>query len=36
MKEVFCRYIIKNGRVIYPTNSKFFHFYVENESETNN
>ena len=27
-KEVFCRYIRKNGRIIYPKNAKFFHFWV--------
>lgn len=28
-KEVFCRYIRKNGRIIYPKNAKFFHFWVD-------
>lgn len=28
-KEVFCRYIRKNGRIIYPKKSKFFHFFVD-------
>lgn len=28
MKEVFCRYIRKAGKIIYPKNGRFFHFYV--------
>ncbi|MGN1369499.1 MAG: hypothetical protein ACI4WX_11565 [Aristaeellaceae bacterium] len=28
-KEIICRYIRKNGRIIYPRNSKFFHFWVD-------
>lgn len=28
VKEVFCRYIRKAGKIIYPKNGKFFHFYV--------
>jgi hypothetical protein len=28
-KEVFCRYITKNGKRIYPKNAKFFHFFVK-------
>lgn len=28
-KEVFCRYIRKNGRIIYPKNARFFHFWVD-------
>ncbi len=27
-KEVFCRYIHKKGRIIYPTKAKFFRFLV--------
>lgn len=27
--EVFCRYIVKNGKKIYPKNGKFFHFFAE-------
>lgn len=27
-REVFCRYIVRNGRVIYPTGAKVFHFWV--------
>jgi len=27
--EVFCRYITKNGKRIYPKNAKFFHFFVK-------
>lgn len=25
--EVFCRYITKNGKRIYPKRGKFFHFF---------
>lgn len=28
-REVFCRFIIKNGKVIYPKTGKVFHFYVK-------
>lgn len=28
MKEVFCRYIRKSGKIIYPKNGKYFHFFV--------
>lgn len=28
-KEIFCRCIHKNGRVIYPKKSKYFHFWVD-------
>ena len=28
MKEVPCRYIRKAGKIIYPKNGKYFHFYV--------
>lgn len=27
---VYCRYIRKNGRVIYPKNGKMFRFWVDN------
>ncbi len=27
--EIFCRYIRKNGRIIYPKKGKYFHFYVD-------
>lgn len=30
-KEIFCRFIRKNGKIIYPKNGEFFHFYVEDE-----
>jgi len=26
--EIFCKYITKNGKRIYPKNGKFFHFFV--------
>jgi len=32
-REVFCRYIIKNGKRIYPKNAKFFHFFVKVPTE---
>ena len=28
-REVFCRYIHRNGKVIYPKNARFFHFFVD-------
>jgi len=28
-REVFCRSIVKNGKVIFPKNGKVFHFYVK-------
>lgn len=31
-REVFCRFIRKNGRVIYPKNAKFFHFWVDDSA----
>ena len=33
MTEVFCRYIRKNGKIIYPKNGGFFHFWVEDEKD---
>jgi hypothetical protein len=27
--EVFCRYITRNGKRIYPKNAKFFHFWLK-------
>ncbi len=27
-REVFCRYIIRNGKIMYPKKAKVFHFYV--------
>lgn len=32
-KEIFCRFIRKNGRIIYPRKAKFFHFWVNDISE---
>ena len=29
-REVFCRYIRRNGKIIYPKNAKVFHFWVKN------
>lgn len=28
MKEIFTRFIRKNGKIIYPKNSRYFHFWV--------
>ena len=28
-REVFCRYIVRNGKIIYPKNAKVFHFFVK-------
>ena len=28
-KEVFCRYITRKGKRIYPKNAQFFHFFVK-------
>jgi hypothetical protein len=28
-REVFCRYITRNGKVIWPKNAKCFHFWVK-------
>ena len=30
-REVFCRYIRKNGKIIYPKNSRFFRFIVKDK-----
>jgi hypothetical protein len=27
--EVFCRYVVRKGKRIYPTNARFFHFWVK-------
>lgn len=29
MTEVFCRYIIRNGKMIFPKKSHFFHFWTK-------
>lgn len=29
MQEVICRYVVRNGRKIYPRNAKYFHFWVK-------
>lgn len=34
MSEVFCRYIRKNGKIIYPKNGGFFHFWVDDEKDS--
>ena len=31
---VYCRYITKNGVRIYPKNSKFFRFWVDDDGPT--
>ena len=28
MKEIYTRFIRKNGKIIYPKNARFFHFWV--------
>lgn len=33
-REIFCRYIRKDGKIIYPQNATMFHFWVDvNENE---
>lgn len=32
-REVFCRFIHRNGRVIYPKNARFFHFWVDDTAD---
>jgi len=27
--EVFCAYVVRNGIRIYPSNARFFHFWVK-------
>lgn len=27
-REIFCRYVIRNGKTIYPKNKEFFHFFI--------
>ncbi len=29
VSEVFCRYIVRKGKKIYPKKARFFHFYVK-------
>jgi len=28
-REVFCKYIRKNGKIIYPKSGKVFHFFIK-------
>jgi hypothetical protein len=28
-REMFCRYILRNGKIIYPKKAKAFHFFVK-------
>jgi len=28
-REVFCRYVRRNGKVVYPKNARFFRFFVK-------
>jgi len=28
-REVFCKFIRKNGKIIYPKNGKVFHFFIK-------
>jgi hypothetical protein len=30
--EVFCTYIVKNGKRIYPSKGKFFHFWAKEKA----
>ena len=32
VKEVFCRFIRKNGKIIYPKNARFFHFWISDHA----
>ena len=32
-REVFCRFITRNGKRIYPKNARFFHFFVDDDPE---
>jgi len=34
-REVFCRYITKKGKRIYPKNARFFHFFVKEQISNN-
>lgn len=29
MKEIWCKYIHRNGKIIYPKNADCFHFFVK-------
>jgi hypothetical protein len=31
-KEIFCRYIVRKGKIIYPKNAKFFRFFVNDKT----
>ena len=31
-KEVFCKYVVKNGKKIYPKKAKALHFFIEVDS----
>lgn len=28
-KEVFCRYVVRNGKIIFPKKAKVFHFFIK-------
>ncbi len=28
-REVFCRYVVRNGKIIFPKRAKVFHFFVK-------
>lgn len=30
-REVICRYVRRNGKIIYPKNAKVFRFFVKDE-----
>jgi hypothetical protein len=33
-REVFCRYIVRKGKRIYPKNARFFHFFVKDKPDS--
>lgn len=28
-REIFCPYVVRNGKIIYPKKAKVFHFFVK-------
>ena len=32
-REIFCRFIVRKGKKIYPKNAKFFHFFVNDRKK---
>lgn len=33
---IYCRYITKHGKKIYPKNSRFFRFWVDDDKKASN